>query len=82
MYEWQRMDWKRMREMHCDEDNVDEWEWKWKEREMQNGLEKRQREMQCDEELVLKGRMEMECVKDGEWISGMEERYTTIMLGL
>ena len=50
MCEWQRMDWKRMREMHSDEDNVDEWEWKWKEREMQNGLEKRQREMQCDED--------------------------------
>ena len=68
MYEWQRMDWKRMREMHSDEDNVDEWEWKWKEREMQNGLEKRQREMQCDEELVLKGRMGMERERDGEWI--------------
>ena len=38
MYEWQRMDGKRMREMHSDEDNVDE------EREMQNGLEKRERE--------------------------------------
>ena len=38
MYEWQRMDWKRMREMHC------------------------------DEELVLKGRMEMERERDGEWI--------------
>ena len=22
MYEWQRMDWKRMREMHCDEELV------------------------------------------------------------
>ena len=45
MYEWQRMDWKRMREMHSDEDNVDEWEWKWKEREMQNGLEIGKRRM-------------------------------------
>ena len=35
MYEWQRMDWKRMREMHSDEDNVDEWEWKWKERDVE-----------------------------------------------
>jgi len=34
MYEWQRMDWKRMREMHSDEDNVEEWEWEWKERDM------------------------------------------------
>ena len=34
MCECWRRDGKRMREMHSDEDNVDEWEWKWKEREM------------------------------------------------
>ena len=46
MYEWQRMDGKRMREMHSDEDNVDEWEWKWNGREVLNGLEKRERDVE------------------------------------
>ena len=51
MCEWQRMIWKRMREMQSDEDNVEEWEWKWNVGELENGLEKHEREMHCDEEL-------------------------------
>ena len=46
MYEWQRMDWTCRREMHSDEDNVEEWEWKWNGREVLNGLEKRERDVE------------------------------------
>ena len=35
---------------------------------MENGLEEDEREMHCDEDWILKGRMEMECLDDEEWI--------------
>ena len=46
MYERQRRDWTCRREMHSDEDNVEEWEWKWNGREVLNGLEKRERDVE------------------------------------